>query len=260
MMHAVVSHHRRVRHIARIVGVTAAVAALAATPASAEWTFAGFLGGARTHTTSLTISQPSQSTHVTFHPVRYRSESLDSPLYYGYRAGYFPKSGWLGLEGELIHLKVVADTTRTTRVDGTLQGAQVAAPVVLSSIVEQFSITHGVNLLLVNAVLRWRPRLDQEGASRWTIAARVGAGGSIPHAESQIDGRFHEGCEWGSLSLQGAAGVQLRLQKHLSLLGEYKLTRSVQHVRIADGTARTPLTTHHLTAGLVVSLGATRPR
>jgi hypothetical protein len=37
--------------------------------------------------------------------------------------------------------------------------------------------------------------------------------------------------------------------------GEYKLTRTVQDVTIAGGSARTPLVTHHLVAGVTFHLG-----
>jgi hypothetical protein len=60
------------------------------------------------------------------------------------------------------------------------------------------------------------------------------------------------------MSLQGAAGVELRLLSGLSLVCEYKLTRSVQDVTVAEGRARTPLTTHHVVTGVAVGLGGRR--
>jgi hypothetical protein len=191
---------------------------------------------------------------VSFSPVRYRSESLEAPVYYGYRLGFFPRSGWIGVEGELIHLKVVADTRPDVRIDGVLRGEPVSGSVPLSSIVEDFSITHGVNLLLLNAVARRRAGGDRASHARWTVAARLGAGASIPHAESTIGGAHREGYEWGALSVQGAAGVEMRVMRGLSIMSEYKLTHTVQDVRVAAGTARTPLTTHHVVAGLAVRL------
>jgi hypothetical protein len=227
-----------------------------ARPASAEWTFAAFLGGARTQSTSLTVTQPSEGTSVALSPVDYRSESFEPPYYYAYRVGVFPGSRSFGIEGEFIHLKVIADTSRTTNADGTIAGQPVSGSRALSSVVERFSISHGVNLLLVNAVFRRTAAIAREGdAPRWILTGRAGVGASIPHPESTIGGLTLERYEWGSVSLQGAAGVEVRIARRLFVAGEYKLTRTTQDVSIAGGSARTPLTTHHLVGGLVVHVG-----
>jgi hypothetical protein len=246
------------RTILRTLITASVVSLVTVAPAFADWTLAGFLGAAHTRPSSLTLTRPPDATDLSMSPIRYGSESLEVPVYYGYRAAFFPRSGWFGIEGELIHLKVVADTTRTVRVHGMWRGARVDETVRLSSVIDDFSITHGVNLLLVNAVARRRTGIDSAGHPRWTLTARLGAGGSVPHPESTISGRHVEGYEWGAMSIQGAAGVELRLVSGLSLVGEYKLTRSVQDVTVADGTARTPLTTHHVVAGVAVGLGGQR--
>jgi hypothetical protein len=226
-------------------------------PAHADWTLGLYLGAAHTQSSSIELKLPVEGTDLDLQPVRYRSESLDPPLYYAVRAGAFPHDGWFGLEGELIHLKVVAHTTRAARVEGELAGEPVAGPRPLSSIVQRFSITHGVNLLLVNAVVR--RRLQPAGAARprWIVTARLGAGASAPHTESVVGGVVHSGYEWGAFSAQAAAGIEVRLTEHLYASGEYKLTHTAQNVSVANGSARTPLTTHHVLAGLTVHLGAT---
>jgi hypothetical protein len=61
--------------------------------------------------------------------------------------------------------------------------------------------------------------------------------------------------EWGAFSVQGAAGVELRLARSVYLAGEYKLTRTVQDVSVVHGSASTPLTTNHFVAGIVTHLG-----
>ena len=222
-------------------------------PASADWTFGAFLGGARTHSSSLTLHLPAESTVLTLSPVSYDGESFELPLYYGYRVAYFPKSRWVGIEGELIHLKVVADTSRPTRVVETRAGVTVAETLPLSSVIDRFAISHGVNLLLVNAVVR----RSIAAAPRWTVVGRMGAGASVPHPESTIGGLSYEAHEWGAMSLQGAVGIEMRARARVSVTGEYKLTRSVQDVAIAAGRAETPLVTHHFTVGL--SFHAHRP-
>ena len=247
------------RNALRSGGTAVLLSLTVISPAFADWTIGGFLGSAHTRAASLTVTQPADSTDVSLSLVRYRSDSMTAPLYYGYRVGCFPRSGWLGIEGEFIHLKVAADTTRDTHITGTLRGDPVNGFVRLSDVVERFSISHGVNLLLVNAVARRQAGVDRTGDARWTVTARLGAGASIPHPESTIAGRYVEGYEWGSLSVQAAAGLEMRLTRRLSLLGEYKLTRSIQNVTVSGGTAVTPLTTHHFVAGMTVRFRAAHP-
>jgi hypothetical protein len=228
-----------------------------AQPSCDVWTLGVFLGGARTQQSSIFLSQPRLTTELNLSPVRYRSESLKPPLYYAWRLGFFPRAGRFGVEGEVIHLKVVLDTSRTARFEGTLQGGPVAATRPLSSLVERFSITHGVNLLLMNAVVRTAPEVTGR-PRRLILNGRVGVGASVPHPESTIAGHALEHYEWGDFSAQFAAGVELRLGKRVYLSGEYKLTHTVQDVAVDQGSARTPLTSHHLATGIVVHVGTGR--
>jgi hypothetical protein len=223
--------------------------------AAADWTLAAFVGGARTQDSTIRLNQPSASTDVTLSPVRYRTESLQAPIYYAYRIGVFPDAGWVGIEGEFIHLKVIADTARPVEAQGVIRGATVSDVRPLATVMDRFSISHGVNLLLVNAVARRALRRHDDGLPRWFLTGRAGAGASVPHPESTIAGVSLERYEWGSFSLQAAAGLELRLARRLYLAGEYKLTRTVQHVSVAGGSVRTPLTSHHFVAGVAAHLG-----
>ena len=111
----------------RAATFAASIVILAVTaPASAEWTAGVFAGGCTTGDTSLTLVQPASGTSVTFDPVHYRSASFEMPIYYGYRVGAFLAARWLGIEGELIHMKVIADTARVSRAEGTVGGQAVA--------------------------------------------------------------------------------------------------------------------------------------
>ncbi|HET7219495.1 MAG TPA: hypothetical protein VFJ02_15670 [Vicinamibacterales bacterium] len=226
-----------------------------ARPASAEWTFGGFLGGSWTRETSLTLTRPSSGTAVTLSPVHYDGKPFQAPPYYGYRAGLYPASGWFGVEAELIHLKVIADTQRTTNAAGTFEGTPVQRSLRLSEVAQRFSITHGVNLLLVNALVR-RTSAAASGRPRWIAIGRAGAGASVPHPESTIGGRSYEAYEWGSFALQGSGAVEVRIARALYVSAEYKITRTTQHVTIDGGTARTPLITQHLTSGVALHLGS----
>src|SRR5262245_40674874 len=223
--------------------------------ASADWTVAGFFGAAHTQESSIRLIQPPDSTDVTVSPVVYRSESFASPIYYGYRVGVFPRSRWIGVEGEFIHLKVIAETSRLAAVVGTFKGDAVSVTQPIAAILERFSITHGVNLVLVNAVVRHALGGD-DPRPRWLLTGRLGVGASVPHPESTIAGEDLEQYEWGAFSAQAAAGVEVRLAGRVYLAGEYKLTRTDQDVSVVHGSVTTPLTTHHLVTGVVVHLGA----
>ncbi len=226
-------------------------------PASADWTIGLFTGGCRTQETSLALVQPADETSVTLSPIHYNSASFEAPIYYGYRVGVFPAARWFGIEGEFIHVKVIADTARTTNVDGMVRGRMVTGRQRVASVIERFSITHGVNLLLINALVR-REQSVAQGRPRWILVGRFGAGGSIPHPESTAHGVTFERYEWGAFSAQAAAAAEVRLGGAIYLSGEYKLTRTVQDVAIARGSARTPLVTHHLVVGLGARLLAGR--
>ena len=247
------------RRVPVMTFATSMVALALAAPASAEWTLGAFAGACRTGDSSLTLVQPDAGTNVTFDPVHYRSASFEMPIYYGYRVGAFLRPRWLGIEGELIHMKVIADTARTTRADGTVRGLAAAGPAAVDSVLQRFSITHGVNLLLAHAVVR---RLDAAASSsrapRWILLGRVGAGASVPHPESTAGSVSLEQYEWGAFTVQGAAAAEARIAGALYVSGEYKLTRTVQDVTIAGGSARTPLVTHHVAAGLTFHFGFAR--
>ncbi|HEY3128324.1 MAG TPA: hypothetical protein VGL91_02620, partial [Acidobacteriota bacterium] len=100
-----------------------------------------------------------------------------------------------------------------------------------------------------NAAIRYA--LSKVGQRpRAFLTARVGAGPTIPHPESRIEGATQERYEIGSLGVQGAAGAQLRLRRGIYALAEYKFTRTRQSVTVSGGKAGTLLKTHHGVLGL----------
>lgn len=218
--------------------------------ARAEWVVSGYLGAARTGSASLRIVQGAADTDVTLASVQYRGRSFASPLYYGGRVTWFPRPrSWFGVDAEFIHLKAYAETDRLTEASGRLRGAPMAGAIAVGSVVDRFSISHGLNCLLFNAVARHA--FGSRGApGRIAVSARIGAGPTIPHAESTIDGRTREGYAWGALGWQAAAGVQVRLLRRVELLGEYKFTRTRETLDIDRGTARGVFASHHVVFGL----------
>ena len=216
------------------------------------WVISGFLGSANTTASDLTISQPAVGTNVTFERVRYRSRSFDPPLYYGFRGGYFlHRKPFLGFEAEFIHLKVFSDPQQQVRVTGRRRDGPVSGELRLGEIVQQYSISHGVNLLLFNVAGRHRMMRDADAPDgRFILSARAGLGPTLPHTESRIEGVGQEQYEIGRVSWQAAGGAEFKLWRDVYVFGEYKFTRSKQRGKVSAGTAESLLRTHHRVFGL----------
>jgi len=220
-----------------------------APPANAEWTVAALLGAAQTTRSSLILEQPPTLLSLVLAPIDYQGASFESPIYYAVRIAHvFGFAPMLSIEGEFIHMKVFAETTRRVSARGTLHGVSVDGPVVLADVVQRFSLSHGLNMVLGNvAVSR---RFGQDRVSPFLkVAARGGVGPTVPHAESTVRGRSREGYELGALAFQGSTGIEVRVTKRVYAVGDYKFTRTRQRVGIADGQAETLISTHHLVFG-----------
>ena len=216
------------------------------------WVVAAFLGGASTASSALRIAQPSRGTELTFRDVRFDGRSLDPPLYYGFRGGYFRAGRTsLGVEAEFIHLKVFSDPRQQVRAGGTLRGAPLDGALPLGQIVQQYSISHGANLLLFNVAARHALARDRDGArGRLLLTGRAGIGPTIPHTESAVEGQRREQYEFGRAAWQLGGGLEVRLRGGLHALGEYKFTRTRQRGKIFAGEAESLLRTHHGVFGL----------
>ena len=116
----------------------------------------------------------------------------------------------------------------------------------LGPLVQRFSISHGLNLVVANVV--WRTPLGK-GVR---LTARGGAGFAMPHGESQILGVYQEQYEISSAAFQGALGVEKRFPQHVSAFGELKLTTASPKVHVSGGTIQGRYFSQHFAAGLGV--------
>src|SRR2546427_6962187 len=219
---------------------------LAGSPAYADWNVGVYLGVPHTSSSPLRVQRP-PDTDVVLASVAYEGEPFTFPLYYGYRAGY-SSNRHLGIEAELIHLKVFADPSEVVGRDGRLGGRSVMDAAPLGDVVQRFSISHGLNLVLVNAVVR-APVRRRSSESRISWVARAGAGPTVPHAESVIAGVAEEHYELGRIALQAAGGIELKIARGVHIISEYKFTRTSQRVGVAGGTASAHFATHHIVVG-----------
>ena len=213
---------------------------------------AAYVGGARTAPSPLNVSQPARGTDLTFEGVSFESRSFDPPVYYGFRGGYFPRRmPSLGAEAEFIHLKVFSNPQQRVRVNGVRRGAPVRGELPLGDIVQQYSISHGVNLLLFNVALRHGVKRNEAAPDgRIILNGRAGAGPTLPHTESSVEGERQEQYELGRLGWQAAGGAEFKLWRGLYALGEYKFTRTRQRGKVFSGTAESLLRTQHGVFGL----------
>jgi hypothetical protein len=218
-------------------------------PVLGQWTVAVYGGGVHTHRSDLTIRQPDAATDVRFRDVEFASQSLDSPVYYGYRVGRALRRRLLFLEGEFIHAKAYARLDRRPTGTGTLRGQRVEGARI-GDLVQHFAISHGLNFILANVVVR-KPL----AATRLGLVARAGLGPMRPHGETELDGRRLENYEWAGVGAQVAAGVELRLWRGLHGLLEYKLTSARPRIAVYAGEARVSTLSHHFAVGATWFLG-----
>src|SRR3954467_114789 len=187
----------------RAVGV---LAVLLAWPqvAQAQWYAAGYLGANHTLPAQVTIEQPSRSTSLQFNDVTFEARPFESPQYYGARVGRLVgERRRFGVEFEWFHPKVYAITSEEVHVAGRHLGTSLDTTLRMDSIVQRYSMSHGMNFILFNAVMRI-PMSDVPGSfsSRVAITGRAGAGPMLPHGESSVDGELQEQYEIAGVGFQ----------------------------------------------------------
>src|SRR3954467_7009205 len=159
----------------RAVGV---LAVLLAWPqvAQAQWYAAGYLGANHTLPAQVTIEQPSRSTSLQFNDVTFEARPFESPQYYGVRVGrLFGERRRFGVEFEWLHPKVYADTSAAVPITGRLANASLDTRARMDTIVQRYSMSHGMNFALINAVVRIPMSADAGSfASRVAITGRAG--------------------------------------------------------------------------------------
>jgi hypothetical protein len=223
-----------------------------ASPARADWMLSAYLGGARTHSSTARLDQPAQRTSLEFIDLHYRGESSRPRRYYGYRIGWIPHSRrWMAIEAEHVHAKVFAETGDIGRVRGTLRGAPIDVSQKVSLIAEDLSMSHGLNFIFGNFVIR-REFGPQYGAGRRRAAAtvRAGVGPAIPHAESTVGGVRREQYEYGGIGTQVGGGIEFAVWRGLHVLGEYKFTGTSARISVDGGEALIPAHSHHVVGGV----------
>jgi lipid A oxidase len=224
-------------------------------PAAAEVFLDGFVGKSSTLDSDVKIEQPGRGNDFTIEGLSFDDESFVSPWYYGARVGYFfeglPAFG-LGLE--FFHFKILGQTGQGRRIQGTVSGAPLDTTAAVNTIVERFDVSHGVNYVTLDALLRYPLLEDPERFPRGRVQLYAGAGLGpvITHAETRIQNQGLEKYELAGLGVQGFLGVRALVFKHFGVFVEYKFTHSGLEFDVFGGRARVDENTHHTVGGLSI--------
>lgn len=207
-----------------------------ASPAAAQWYGAVYLGANTTRPADVTVKGDGYD--LTFPKVDFEARPFESPQYYGWRLGRFlGAERRVGVEVEFIHLKVIADADQ------------------LGPSVQQYRMTHGLNFLVANLTSRVPLGRSAYGDPPFALISRIGAGVTVPHAETTILGVSKEQYEYAGPGAHAAIGLSARLNGRLSLVTEYKLTYAKPRITTAhNGTGQTTTLTHHIAIGFAFGL------
>jgi hypothetical protein len=218
--------------------------------ASAQWYVGFYLGANNTTRADITLELPDRNTSLTYEDVAFEAKPFESPQYYGYRVGrMFGEGRRFGIEGELIHLKTIAKVADAYPVSGVESGVAVDEVSRMSNRVQRYQMTHGLNFVLVNLVVR-RPIAN----GRVALVGRAGAGPTLPHAETTIATVTREQYEYGGLGVQLAGGIEVALGSRFHALAEYKFTRARPEIDVDGGTGRMTARCHQFAFGLAIRL------
>jgi hypothetical protein len=227
-------------------------------PASAQWSISAFLGDAATSPTRLEVKS-NKDDAVVIDRVHLADASSKSPWYYGWRmARQLERMPWLGFEAEFIHAKTIADAAQLVDVHGRVNGTAVDGEVPMRVVLPRFELSHGLNFLLGNAVVRW-PTKSASSGPRLTMVGRFGVGPTIPHVESTFQGQTEDGYQWARLAIGGGIGAEVRIGPQLFAVGDLKYTTTREHVHVGSAEIAGRFTTRHVMAGLMWKFTSSSP-
>ncbi len=228
---------------------------LLGTTAQSEVQLSIFTGVAMSQDSDLRLQQ-SGGTDLTFHDVSFEGRDFDDPPYYGLRGLWFlsEDSHW-GFGAEFFHMKMYAETDDTAQVTGRRNGGGVNGKEKIEDTIQAFSLSHGLNYALGDIVYRWKPgHRGEDFLGHLEPYVGVGLGAVIPHVESTIDGRFHEGYQLHGPGVQGLAGMNFSLTRHIGLMFEYKFTyANLESLDVPGGSIEVTPLNHHIVTGVTFS-------
>lgn len=219
--------------------ILALLTALGEGASDPEW-YVSVYGGKAWHSgDDLRLERAGSATDLTYHDVTWEDRSFRSPFYYGLRAGWFPsrESRW-GLAIDFIHAKLHLEEDDFARVSGSRAGIPVDAIERVGDTIASFSVSHGFNFALVNALYRW-----PGGGVEPYVGGGVGV--VIAHVEAEIGGDREEGYQAAWPAYEAFAGARIRLAEAWSAFVESKMSYARLELDVPRGTVElSPMTLH----------------
>jgi opacity protein-like surface antigen len=228
--------------------------ACAAVTAFAETTVMFYLGTSLTRNSDVHIRQPGSGTDAIFRNVSWESRSYEFPLYYGIRINHFFKDRPnVGIGLEFTHDKAYARTGQVVHVDGTWDGVPVNEDAPMDQRVQSFSMSHGVNIVALNAYYRgMHENTVSYPHGRWQPYAGAGLTYYVLHPENTVDGQNNdESYQGGGFGYQLLGGLNYRITPRGGVFAEVKHNRGKVEVdTAAGGRAETELKSSQLLTGI----------
>jgi hypothetical protein len=247
------------RHPLPTICLAATTISCFAGTAGAETSISLYGGTSDTADSDLRIREPGTHSDARFHGVSWQARPFEDSPYYGIRLTYFPtSSSRVGGSFDFTHYKIFAETERAVTVDGVWNGVPVNESVPMNGRVQQFEVSHGLNLAALNMIYRWP---IGPGAAlpetRWQLYVGAGLVVYVPHAEATINGNFTSAdYQLAGFGYQMLAGLQCRVSRRVSLFAEVKQDGGEVDMDFQGGTrAKTRVRTIHALAGIAVRLG-----
>jgi len=195
--------------------------------------------------TYLKISQDINETFLRFENIKLTDRSFQFPLYYGIKISQSLKfiNPKVFAEIEFIHSKVYSDPEQKVKAVGIYRNSLVDSVIRFGDIVQNFSISHGLNYLTVNFGYKFGDKISP--------FVKFGVGISIPHFETTIDSLSFERYETNDFVVQFASGFNIKIHKHILFFFEGKYTfGEIINAGIYGGTAETLMKMYHFVFGL----------
>jgi hypothetical protein len=221
-----------------------------------EFVVSAYTGTSHTWASDLQIRQSTSASDADFQDVHWAAHPFREAPYYGIRVSYFPRDApGLGGTFDFTHYKMYAETDRAVRIRGTWNGSPINQSALMNKRIQNFEISHGVNLTSLNVQYRWKGAFSfGGGTSRWEPHVGAGLVGYLPHAEGSINGvPSSANYPFGGLGGQIFAGTEYRLCRHIGLFAETKFDAGRLDISLVPATrAETNVRTLHAVAGLAL--------
>ena len=222
----------------KILKLAAALTALIATPAAAEFELSLYLGSQSVAESTGSGTRPDGTTFS--QSFNWEGRSFENPFYYGGRATWWTANNFgFGIEGT--HAKAYASAADLAAIG-----------------FDRLELSDGHNIITANVMKRW-----PDAFPKTTLVPYVGAGigVAIPHVDIQVNGATNRTYDYESTgpAVRGIVGLKYNLNDKWALFSEYQITWSENEITIdpdlgqTPGSLNTDLVTHALNVGLSYS-------